>query len=70
VNLDMMNPRKMMDTKFCSVTMGAPHNYAPSDGKFVPDRPHNGLITTKKIGDVLNYISRAINLTRDKLVKG
>ena len=50
VNLDMMNPRRMMDIKFCSVTMGNPHNCAPSDGKFVPDRPHNGLITTKKSG--------------------
>ena len=70
VNLDMMNPRRMMDTKFCMATMGNAHDPATTSSRFVPDRPHNGLITTKKSGGVLNYISRAMKLTRGKLIKG
>ena len=69
IHLDMMNPRQMMDTSFCSATMGNPHNCASPDGRFVPDRPHNDLITAKESGGVLNYVSRAMKLTRGKLVK-
>ena len=32
VNLDMMNPHRMIDTKFFSATMGNPHNCAPLGG--------------------------------------
>ena len=70
VNLDMMNPRRMMDTKFCSATMGNSHDCAISGNNFVRDRPHNGLITTEKAGGVPNYILQTMKLTRGKLVKG
>ena len=54
VNLDMMNPRRMMDSVFCSATMGNVHDRAPTDGRFVPDRPHNELILTENSGGVRN----------------
>ena len=65
VNLDQLNPRHMLRPTFCSATMVGSLN-----GTFVPDRPHNGLISVSESGGVLNYRSRAMKLTRGKLLRG
>ena len=46
VNLDQMNPRRMMDPSFCTVAMEAQRER----GEFVPDRPHNGLLMVVDCG--------------------
>ena len=40
VNLDQMNPRRMMDPSFCTLVMKAQQTRE----EFVPDCPHNGLL--------------------------
>ena len=65
VNLDQMNPRGMLRPNFCSATM-----IGTASGVFVPDRPHNGLISVAESGGVLNYRSRVMKLTRGKLLRG
>jgi hypothetical protein len=66
VNLDQMNPRRMMDPSFYSVAMEA----EKARGVFFPDRPHNGLLKVQESGGVLNYITSAMKLTRGKLLQG
>ena len=61
INLDQMNPRRMMSPSFCSATM-----VGAVGGSFIPDRPHNGLISVKESKEVLNYVSKAMKLTRGK----
>jgi hypothetical protein len=46
VNLDQMNPRRMMDPSFCTLAMEAQRER----GEFVPDRPHNGLLQVVERG--------------------
>ena len=46
VNLDQMNPRRMMDPSLCSVLLEA----EKARGVFIPDRPHNGLSAVKDSG--------------------
>jgi hypothetical protein len=65
VNLDQLNPRGMLRPTFCSATM-----VGTTNGAFQPDRPHNGLISVTDSGGVLNYKSRAMKLTRGKLLRG
>ena len=42
----------------------------PRDGTFIPDRPHNGQVTTEFSGGVLCYVTKVMELTRGKLVRG
>ena len=65
VNLDQLNPRGILRPMFCSATM-----VETSNGTFVPDCPHNRLILVADSGGVLNYKSRAMKLTRGKLLQG
>ena len=66
VNLDQMNPRQMMDPSFCTLAMKA----QKERGEFIPDRPHNGLLMVVDCEGVLNYMTRAMKLTRGKLIRG
>jgi hypothetical protein len=65
INLDQMNPRRMMSPSFCFETM-----VGAMGESFIPDRPHNGLISVQERGNVLNYVSKAMKLTRGKLRRG
>ena len=65
VNLDQLNLRGMLRPTFCSATL-----VGASSGAFVPDCPHNVLILVTDSGGVLNYKSRAMKLTRRKLLRG
>jgi hypothetical protein len=46
VNLDQMNPRRMMDPSFCTLAMEA----QKERGEFIPDRPYNGLLMVVDCG--------------------
>ena len=65
VNLGQMNPRHMMNPSFCSATM-----VGTQGGSFIPDQPHNVLNGIKESGGLLNYMSKAMKLTRGKLMRG
>ena len=65
INLDPMNPCRMMSPSFCSAMM-----IGAIGGSFIPDRPHNGFILVKESGEVLNYVSKVMKLTRRKLQRG
>ena len=62
INLDQMNPQRMMSPAFCSATM-----VGAMGGLFVTDRPHTGLIFVKESGEVHNYVSKAMKFMRGKL---
>ena len=54
VNLDQLNPRQLMDA-----------TYVPT-----PIPSHSGQIKTVQSGDVLNWVTFGMKLTRGKLLKG
>ena len=63
LTLDQLNPSGKLRPTFCSATM-----IGTSRLTFVPDRPHNGLISATISGGVLNYKSRAMKLMRGMLL--